>query len=184
MKIYTRRGDKGETSLIGGNRVPKHHERIEAYGTVDELIAHIGLIRDQEISGAIKEYLLEIQDRLMTCIALLAVDNDPQNIALPEIEQGDIQSLEHEIDRMEDELVPLTSFLLPGGHPTVSICHIARNVCRRAERNVSKIRSGPVNLDLLFQYLNRLADYLFVLSRKLSKDLDIVENQWKPRLKK
>ncbi len=184
MKIYTRRGDKGETSLIGGNRVPKHHERIEAYGTVDELIAHIGLIRDQELKETIKEYLLKVQDRLMICAALLAVDNGTQNFSLPEIEQEDIQSLEHEIDRMEQGLVPLTSFLLPGGHPTVSICHIARNVCRRAERNVSKIKSGPINLDLVFQYLNRLADYLFVLSRTLSKDLNIAENQWKPRLKK
>ncbi len=184
MKIYTRRGDKGETSLIGGNRVPKHHERIEAYGTVDELIAHIGLIRDQEIDDTLKKYLIEVQDRLMTCAALLAVDNDTQSNSLPEIEQGDIQSLEHEIDCMEEELVPLTSFLLPGGHPTVSICHIARNVCRRAERNVSRIRSGSVNLDLVFQYLNRLADYLFVLSRRLSKDLNVSENQWKPRRKK
>lgn len=183
MKIYTRKGDKGETSLIGGKRVPKHHERIEAYGTVDELIAYIGLIRDQEIRDATRNYLLEVQDRLMTCASLLAVDDDPK-ISLPEIEMGDIQSLELEIDRMEEELVPLTSFLLPGGHPTVSICHIARNVCRRAERNISKIRSGPVNLDLVFQYLNRLADYLFVLSRILSKDLKVTENQWKPRRNK
>ena len=139
MKIYTRKGDKGETSLMGGKRVPKHHERIEAYGTVDELIAYIGLIRDQDIRDTIRDYLLEVQDRLMTCASLLAVDDDPK-IPLPEIEMGDIQSLELEIDRMEEELVPLTSFLLPGGHPTVSICHIARNVCRRAERNISKIR--------------------------------------------
>ncbi len=184
MKIYTRGGDKGETSLIGGNRVPKHHERIEAYGTVDELIAHIGLIRDQEINKNHKGYLLEIQDRLMTCAALLAVDSSFQSNSLPEMEQGDILSLENEIDRMEEELEPLASFLLPGGHPTVSICHIARNVCRRAERNVSKIRSGSVNLDLVFQYLNRLADYLFVLSRALSRDLNVTENQWKPRRKK
>lgn len=170
--------------MLGGKRVPKHHERIEAYGTVDELIAYIGLIRDQEIKEILKEYLLEIQDRLMTCAALLAVDDHTQKIALPEIEEGDIQSLELEIDRMEEELIPLTSFLLPGGHPTVSICHIARNVCRRAERNVSKIKSGPIKLDLVFQYLNRLADYLFVLSRILSKELNIPENQWNPRLKK
>lgn len=182
MKVYTRTGDKGETSLIGGNRVPKYHVRIEAYGTVEELIAHIGLIRDQGIRNSIKDYLLEIQDRLMTCAALLAVDSDAENIKLPEINEEDIESLENEIDGMDEQLTSLTSFILPGGHPTVSLCHIARNVCRRAERNALKLTSGDINLDPVFKYLNRLADYLFVLSRKLSKDLNVIENQWDPKI--
>jgi len=180
MKAYSRTGDKGETSLIGGKRVPKYHDRIEAYGTVDELIAYIGLIRDQEISPDSKEYLLKVQDRLMTCAALLAVDSDTKEINLPEIYDGDIQSLEQEIDKMEEQLNPLNSFIIPGGHPSISHCHIARNVCRRAERNAFKLPPGHLNLDLVFKYLNRLSDYLFVLSRKLAKDLNIIENQWFP----
>ena len=181
MRIYTKTGDKGETSLIGGKRVPKYHDRIEAYGTVDELIAHIGLIRDQEISKEIQEYLLKIQDRLMTAAALLAADNGAKEEQLPRLEAEDIESLEHEIDKMEEELPPLTSFLIPGGHTVVSYCHIARTVCRRAERNALKITSDTINLELVFGYLNRLADYLFVLSRKLSKDLYRIDNQRKPQ---
>jgi len=181
MRIYTRTGDKGETSLIGGKRVPKYHDRIEAYGTVDELIAHIGLIRDQEIDEEIKEILHRIQDRLMTSAALLAAENGAEADKLPQLETGDIESLEQEIDTMDRELPPLKSFIVPGGHPIVSYCHIARTVCRRAERNALKITSDTLKLELVFQYLNRLADYLFVLSRKLSNDLYGTDNQWIPQ---
>ncbi|UCG26656.1 MAG: cob(I)yrinic acid a,c-diamide adenosyltransferase [Bacteroidales bacterium] len=183
MKVYTRTGDKGKTSLIGGKRVPKYHARIEAYGTVDELIAFIGLLRDQEVSKELKDYLIGIQDRLMTCAALLAVEND-KDVTLPEIVSEDISSLENEIDRMHDELPALESFVLPGGHPVVSYCHIARNVCRRAERYALKIDPGGLDLAPVFKYLNRLSDYLFVLSRKLSKDLKALEIRWNPRIQK
>lgn len=184
MKVYTRTGDKGETSLIGGTRVPKYHARIEAYGTVDELIAYIALIRDQEIEPGIKKILIGIQDRLMTCAAILAADCENCEVSLPEMKQEDVVFLEKEIDRMEKELPPLRSFLLPGGHPTVSYCHIARTVCRRAERTALKLGSDISESEILFKYLNRLADYLFVLSRKLSKDLDVIETQWNPQVKK
>jgi len=181
-KIYTKTGDKGETSLIGGTRVPKYHDRIEAYGTVDELISYIGLIRDQKIDEQIKSVLIEIQDRLMTCASILATDCDNCDVKIPEIYDNDIDKLEKEIDAMEQNLPPLTSFILPGGHTTVSFCHIARNVCRRAERLSIKVQDQLKHSDKVIQYLNRLSDYLFVLSRKLSSDLYAKEIPWKPRV--
>jgi cob(I)alamin adenosyltransferase len=181
MKIYTKTGDKGETSLLGGKRVPKYHERIEAYGTVDELIAHLGLIRDQDINTDTKEYLIHIQECLMTSAAILAADEGTDISTLPVLDEKAIQSLEYEIDKMEEELPALSSFILPGGHPIVSYCHIARTVCRRAERNALKLTSGQIDLIPVFKYLNRLADYLFVLSRKLGKDLYSIESQWNPQ---
>lgn len=182
MKIYTKTGDKGTTSLIGGTRVPKYHERIEAYGTVDELIAYIGLIRDQKIEEAIKNNLIEIQDRLMTCASILATDCDNCDVKIPELSDSDIEFLEKEIDKMEQQLPPLRSFILPGGHTTVSYCHIARNVCRRAERFAIKVSDQYKNSEMVIQYLNRLSDFLFVLSRKLSLDLYAEEIPWKPRV--
>ena len=182
MKIYTKTGDKGTTSLIGGTRVPKHHERIEAYGTVDELIAYIGLIRDQKIEESIKNNLIEIQDRLMTCASILATDCDNCDVKIPELYDSDIEFLEKEIDKMEQQLPPLRSFILPGGHTTVSFCHIARNVCRRAERFAIKVSDQYKNSEMVIQYLNRLSDFLFVLSRKLSLDLYAEEIPWKPRV--
>ncbi len=182
MKIYTKTGDKGTTSLIGGTRVPKYHERIEAYGTVDELIAYIGLIRDQKIEEAIKNNLIEIQDRLMTCASILATDCDNCDVKIPELYDSDIEFLEKAIDKMEQQLPPLRSFILPGGHTTVSFCHIARNVCRRAERFAIKVSDQYKNSEMVIQYLNRLSDFLFVLSRKLSLDLYAEEIPWKPRV--
>ena len=182
MKIYTKTGDKGETSLIGGTRVPKYHERIEAYGTVDELISYIGLIRDQSIDEHTKTVLIEIQDRLMTCASILATDCEDCKVKIPELYKDDIEMLEREIDGMEKTLQPLQSFILPGGHSTVSFCHIARNVCRRAERNSIKVQNQFKNSEKVIQYLNRLSDYLFVLSRKLSLDLKAKEIPWKPRI--
>ncbi|MFC2152364.1 cob(I)yrinic acid a,c-diamide adenosyltransferase [Bacteroidota bacterium] len=181
-KIYTKTGDKGETSLIGGTRVPKYHDRIEAYGTIDELISYIGLIRDQRIDKHTISKLIEIQDRLMTCASILATDCDDCKVKIPEIYESDIEMLELEIDTIEKYLPPLTSFILPGGHTTVSYCHIARNVCRRAERYSIKVQDQFKNSVKVIQYLNRLSDYLFVLSRKLSVDLNANEISWKPRV--
>ena len=181
-KIYTKTGDKGETSLIGGTRVPKYHDRIEAYGTIDELISYIGLMRDQKIDDHAISELIEIQDRLMTCASILATDCDNCNIKIPEIYDRDIEALEKEIDNMEKDLPPLRSFILPGGHPIVSYCHIARNICRRAERISIKVQDQFKYSEKVIQYLNRLSDYLFVLSRKLSIDLYAKETPWKPRV--
>lgn len=182
FKIYTKTGDKGETSLIGGTRVPKYHERIEAYGTLDELNAFIGLIRDQNIDAETKAILIEIQDRLFTAESSLAVDSDhPPLRKLPELNERDVVLLEKEIDKMNEELPPLSSFVLPGGHPVVSYCHIARTVCRRAERITIKLRENYQVNDLVIKYLNRLSDYLFVLSRKMTKDFNAEEIPWRAR---
>ena len=182
MKIYTKTGDKGTTSLIGGKRVPKYHKRIEAYGTVDELISYIGLLRDQQLDENTRNTLLKIQDKLMVCSAVLATDCDDCSLKIPEIKDIDILFLEEEIDAMEDQLEPLTSFILPGGHTTVSFCHIARTVCRRAERiTISLAEETQVPVTVV-KYINRLSDYLFVLARKLGKDLNIQEIQWHPDL--
>lgn len=182
MKIYTRTGDKGMTSLIGGKRVPKHHERIEAYGTIDELISWLGLIRDQDIREDHRKDLLRIQDRLMTCASFLAADCDDCGRPLPRIEACDIAFLEERIDAMEETLPSLSSFILPGGHPVVSYTHITRNVCRRAERNAGRLGAGIKDLDRVMSYLNRLSDYLFVLSRKLSSEMGADEITWSPGL--
>lgn len=182
MKIYTKTGDKGETSLIGGTRVPKHHLRIESYGTVDELNSWIGLIRDQSIHEKHITVLLEVQDRLFTLGSLLASDREDPKMKLPSLEETDILFLENKIDEMDKELEPMKSFVLPGGHTTLSYCHIARCVCRRAERlTVSLSEHENVNA-LIIKYLNRLSDYLFTLSRKLAQELGVKEHPWKPRM--
>ena len=180
MKIYTKTGDYGTTALIGGVRVPKYDERIEAYGTVDELKSWIGLIRDQDIDKGTKDILLEIQDRLFTAESLLAKGPDA-NFELPQLKETDISLLETEIDTMNEKLSPLNSFILPGGATIVSYCHLARTVCRRAERLVIRMsESFPVE-ELIVKYLNRLSDYLFVLSRKFAYDLGVGDSLWKPR---
>jgi cob(I)alamin adenosyltransferase len=183
MKIYTKTGDKGTTSLIGGRRIPKPHLRIEAYGTVDELISFIGLVRDQEIHADHKAILLNIQDRLMVCASHLA--NDPQNKEarkLPELNDHDIEALEMGIDNMESTLKPLTSFVLPGGHSASSYCQVARAICRRAERTIVRLSMEEEVEEIIIRYLNRLADFLFVLSRRLLKDFNISDNLWRPLL--
>ena len=181
-KIYTKTGDKGKTALIGGTRVPKYDIRIEAYGTVDELNAYIGLIRDMDIDTHSKNILLEIQDRLFTMESSLAQDGRPLAHALPTLHPEDVELLEKEIDKMNEELPALTAFILPGGHPTVSYCHIARTVCRRAERLTIRMNEQYPTNELNIRYLNRLSDYLFVLARKFSKDLGVSESLWKPRV--
>lgn len=182
MKIYTKTGDKGQTSLIGGTRVPKYHTRIDAYGTVDELNSYIGLIRDQQIDEHSKKVLMEIQDRLFTIGSLLAADPEKSRMKLPELNEQDVLVLEKEIDAMNETLPEMRSFILPGGHTTVSFCHIARCVCRRAERLTVQLAETEDVPELIIKYLNRLSDYIFVLSRKFSKDLKAEEVAWKPRM--
>ena len=181
MKIYTKKGDKGSTSLIGGTRVPKHHLRIESYGTVDELNSYIGLIRDQNISKKDIDILLEIQDRLFTIGSHLAADPGKSKMVLPDLLEEDITFLENEIDQMDDQLEEMRSFVLPGGNTVVSYSHIARCVCRRAERVTVQLAEESEVDDKVISYLNRLSDYLFTLSRKLTKDLGAKEIAWVPK---
>lgn len=182
IKIYTKTGDKGETSLIGGTRVPKHHIRIEAYGTVDELNSYIGLVRDLITEKHTHfKLLVEVQDRLFTMGSILAADPEKNKMKLPELKESDIELLEKAIDEMDKILPPMKHFVLPGGHATISQVHIARCICRRAERNVLHLNElFPVN-DLTFKYLNRLSDYLFTLSRQLALDYKAIETPWLPR---
>ena len=181
MKIYTKKGDSGKTSLIGGTRVPKHHLRIESYGTVDELNSYIGLIRDQNIDKKDIEVLLEIQDRLFTIGSHLASDPGKSKMVLPELFEKDITFLENEIDRMDDQLEEMRSFVLPGGNTVVSYSHIARSVCRRTERVAVHLSEESEVDEKIITYLNRLSDYLFTLSRKLTKDLHAKEIAWVPK---
>jgi cob(I)alamin adenosyltransferase len=180
MKIYTKTGDKGTTSLVGGKRVLKTHPRVEAYGTLDELTSYLGLLRDLEINVSDSEKLLEIQDRLMVCATILASDLDDEELNLPKLKPEDTISLEKEIDKIEKSLKPLTSFILPGGHIAVSHCHIARNICRRAERDILRIPDPGLDIEPIKKYINRLSDYLFVLSRKIAHDKGVDEIIWKP----
>ena len=188
MKVYTKTGDNGTTALFGGTRVPKDHIRIESYGTVDELNSYIGLLRDQEIDSHYKNILIEIQDRLFTVGAILATPpekevkkNGELRLQKLGILESDIELLENEIDTMEEALPPMTHFVLPGGHPTVSHCHIARCICRRAERLAVHLDHNEAVAEVVIKYLNRLSDYLFVLARKLSNDLNAEEVKWIPR---
>lgn len=179
-KIYTKKGDEGKTSLIGGTRVSKNHVRIEAYGTVDEANSWIGLLRDEINDEATKAVLIRIQNRLFDTGSLLAADPEHNKMKLPQLSEDDVVLLEKEIDKMNETLPPIKNFLLPGGHPVVSHCHIARCVCRRAERRVAHLSEvSPVD-PMIIKYLNRLSDYLFVLSRKLGTDYGAQEIQWKP----
>jgi len=179
-KIYTRTGDEGDTSLIGGRRVPKYHERIEAYGTVDELCAFVGLIRDQEIDQSTRLFLIRIQEQLFVMEALLADDHHATSRKLPIMNDNEIKALEDAIDEMNKQLPPLNSFILPGGHVAVSYAHIARTVCRRAERTTLRLSSENKVDPICCKYLNRLSDYFFVLARKLSKDFNAEEIPWIP----
>lgn len=181
MKIYTKTGDKGTTGLIGGTRVPKDHIRIEAYGSVDELNAHIGMLRDMASALNIEEQLIRIQEALFVIGSHLANDPEKSKMELPAFTQEEIDFLESEIDSLDANLPPMRNFVLPGGHVVVSQCHISRCVCRRAERaTISLDHLAPV-AELILTYLNRLSDYLFVLSRHISHTLQAQEIPWKPR---
>jgi cob(I)alamin adenosyltransferase len=187
MKVYTKTGDKGTTALFGGTRVPKHHMRIESYGTVDELNSYIGLLRDQDMDPRSKEILAHIQNKLFTVGAILAtppekelLKNGKERLNISKISEEEIELLEKEMDVMNERLPPMTHFVLPGGHPTVSHCHVARCVCRRAERLATHLHEVEPTDERVIKYLNRLSDYLFVLARKLSLDLKADEVKWIP----
>ncbi|RPD50287.1 cob(I)yrinic acid a,c-diamide adenosyltransferase [Hymenobacter sediminis] len=182
MKIYTKTGDQGLTSLIGGTRVPKSSLRIECYGTVDELNSYLGLVRDQEVNVSRRGLLKEIQDRLFTIGASLASDPEKSKMKIPDLHAEDITLLEQEMDRMNEGLPELRVFILPGGHQSVSFAHVARCVCRRAERLVIQLREDSFVADLVVMYLNRLSDFLFVLSRQMAHELQAEEVKWEPRM--
>ena len=183
MKIYTKTGDQGLTSLIGGARVPKSSPRIDCYGTVDELNSYLGLLRDQEVNASRRDLLKEIQDRLFTIGSHLATDpGKDTRQRLPDLHAADVALLETEMDRMNEHLAPLREFVLPGGHPAVSFGHVARCVCRRAERLAVQLREESPVEDLVIMYLNRLSDYFFVLSRQMAHELGVPEVTWKPRV--
>lgn len=181
-KIYTKGGDKGQTALIGGTRVPKYHQRIEAYGTIDELKSYIGLIRDLSEDKATRDLLFEIQDRLFTTESLIAADSEESSEKLPKLFEADVELLEKSIDKMNETLPALSSFIMPGGHPLASHAHIARTICRRAERLTIKAAEEFAIDPLCVKYLNRLSDFLFVLARKFAIELGGNEVLWKPRV--
>lgn len=190
MKIYTKTGDNGTTALFGGTRVSKHHIRIDSYGTIDELNSWLGLLRDQEMDSNSKATLVSVQDKLFTVGAILATDpeksllkNGKERLNIPKISETDVEFLEKEIDSMNENLPPMTHFILPGGHTTVSYCHIARTVCRRAERLATHLHENEPFDERVLHYINRLSDYLFVLARKLSSDLQAEEIKWIPEKK-
>lgn len=182
MKIYTKTGDQGTTALFGGKRVSKADLRIETYGTVDELNSWIGLIRDQPVNEKRKSFLIEIQDRLFTIGSILATEPGNTKVKIPALAEDDILALEKEIDNMDGELPPMRFFVLPGGHSSVSFCHVARTVCRRSERLTISLHSNEEVNPLVIKYLNRLSDYLFVLARKMAAELNIEETPWKPKM--
>lgn len=183
MKIYTRTGDKGKTSLFGGTRVSKADERIETYGTIDELNSYIGLIRDTQSNDDKRASLKAIQDRLFTIGAHLATANESKKDKLPDLVDSDIDFLEQEMDKMDKDLPEMKSFILPGGHINVSFCHVARCICRKAERLAIRLSDSVPVEPIIIRYLNRLSDYLFVLSRKVGMELGVDEVPWHPRKK-
>lgn len=184
LKIYTKTGDLGKTSLIGGTKVPKSHIRIDAYGTIDELNSYIGLLGDQISDQRSKTMLKEIQDRLFTIGSSLACDPEKEPLMkIPDLKETDISLLETEIDTMNEVLPAMKFFILPGGHPAVSTAHITRCVCRRAERLCVNMQEHDVFVDpLVIKYINRLSDYLFVLGRYIAHLLNVEEIAWKPRI--
>ncbi|MBK5207998.1 MAG: cob(I)yrinic acid a,c-diamide adenosyltransferase [Flavobacteriaceae bacterium] len=187
MKIYTKTGDQGKTSLFGGTRVPKYHLRIEAYGTVDELNSYLGLIRDQKIDSHTTEILLKIQNELFTLGSMLAtppekeiLKSGKERLNILKITEESIELLENEMDKMNESLPSMSHFILPGGHTTVSFCHITRCICRRAERITTLLNDESTINPKILVYLNRLSDYLFVLARKLTIDNQAQEIPWIP----
>jgi cob(I)alamin adenosyltransferase len=182
MKIYTKTGDNGTTALFGGKRVSKADLQIDTYGTVDELNSWIGVLRDQEVNRQRNDVLIEIQDRLFTIGSILATDPENNKVKVPALSDGDVAFLEQEIDRMDAALEPMRFFVLPGGHPSVSFGHVARTVCRRAERLTIALHNTQQVPPLVIKYLNRLSDYIFVLCRKMTAELNVAEAPWRPRM--
>ncbi len=181
MKVYTKKGDTGETSLLGGTRVPKHHLRIEAYGTVDELNSWMGMLKDQAVAAPYEKLIKQIQDNLFTLGSHLAADPDANRMTLPELVPADVEQLEASIDQMEENLPSLQNFVLPGGYPANSMAHVARCVCRRAERLTVHLNESSAVEPILLQYLNRLSDWLFVFSREMTHLAGAEEVAWSPR---
>ncbi len=177
-KIYTKTGDSGTTSLLGGRRVPKHHLKIEAYGTADELNAFIGLLRDQDIDDHYRVFLKEIQDRVFTAESILACDKGCKPEFLPYLGEEDIIMIEREIDDMNTHLPELSKFIIPGGQQSASLAHVCRTVCRRAERIITQLNEAEGVEDVIIRFFNRLSDYFFVLARKLSYDQGVPDNEW------
>jgi cob(I)alamin adenosyltransferase len=182
MKIYTKTGDDGTTALFGGKRVSKADLRIDTYGTVDELNSWIGVIRDQPVNQSRIETLVSVQDRLFTLGSMLATEPGNTKVKIPTMDESDVTFLEREIDAMESNLEPMKSFVLPGGHQSVSFCHVSRTVCRKAERLTIALNQNEPVSPIVIKYLNRLSDYLFVLSRAMSSELKAAEIPWKPRM--
>jgi cob(I)alamin adenosyltransferase len=178
MKIYTKKGDSGITSLLGGTRVSKNDLRIEAYGTVDELNAQLGLISDQEVVLEHLPLIRVIQERLFTIGSHLAADTEKNHFSLPELKDADVELLEKSMDQIEETLPELKNFVLPGGHPANSMAHVARCVCRRAERRVVELSQHDEVEPRIIQYLNRLSDWLFLLSRDVSHKANAPEVLW------
>ena len=178
MKIYTKTGDRGTTGLFGGKRVSKADLRIEAYGTVDELNAHIGMLRDLSELNDLQDELVQVQNNLFVIGSMLAAEPGNEKISVPNIQEGEVISLEKSMDAMDSQLPVMKNFVLPGGHPAISETHIARCVCRRAERRVVGLFSEEAGEEIILKYLNRLSDYLFVLSRFLSSKLNVKETPW------
>lgn len=181
MKIYTKTGDKGKTSLLGGTRVSKYDERINAYGTVDELNSFLGLVSDLDQDEIRVKFIRTIQSRLFTVGSSLAAETNKAKKIKPDLDESDIEALENAIDQMNESLPPMKNFILPGGDQLVSSTHIARTICRRAERLIIKLSETEDIEEVIIKYLNRLSDYLFVLARKQGFDLNIDEIPWKPR---
>lgn len=182
MKIYTKTGDQGSTSLFGGKRVSKADLRIDTYGTVDELNSWIGVLRDQSVNQSRKEILVEIQDRLFTIGSILATEPENTKVKIPSLAESDIELLENKMDEMDAILPPMRFFVLPGGHTSVSFGHVARTVCRRAERLVIALSQTEKVDPLVIKYMNRLSDYLFMLCRTMAYELKADETPWKPRM--
>lgn len=181
MKVYTKTGDKGKTSLFGGKRVPKSNQQIEAYGTIDELNSWMGLIRDLSVNESEKQIIVGIQNNLFNIGSYLATSAEKLDTAkLPALHNNIIEELEQQMDEMDQELPEIRAFVLPGGHINVSYIHIARTVCRRAERLVVCLESDVEQINFSQRYLNRLSDYLFVLSRYWTKQNNAEEIPWKP----
>jgi cob(I)alamin adenosyltransferase len=181
MKIYTKTGDSGHTSLIGGTRIPKHHQRIEAYGTVDELNSWIGLIGDECTQEDLKLFLRNLQHHLFDLGSNLAADPEKNKMKLPELQEQDVLEIEHWIDKMNELLPELKNFILPGGNVQVSHIHIARCVCRRAERNMVALHETEAINETLIHFVNRLSDFLFVMARYTAHLLQTTEIKWEPR---
>lgn len=181
MKIYTRKGDQGETGLLGGTRVPKHHDRIEAYGTLDELNSFIGWLNDEIDDAEINGELLQIQQEVFTVGSHLAADPNQTAFELPALDTGLVEQLEKRMDAWDQDLSPLKNFILPGGHPSVSQCHVCRTITRRAERRINALGLQTTEMEHILRFVNRLSDYFFVLARWLSKANQAEEVVWKPR---